>query len=87
MGILLDLMRNVGFLKTVCSRSTEKGVSFGLLPIDLCMAADRILDRGLPKIASPEAARTIAANMTAYSKPYGTKLVYDETDGLIHILS
>ena len=66
---------------------TEKGVSFGLLPIDLCMAADRILDRGLPKIASPEAARTIAANMTAYSKPYGTKLVYDETDGLIHILS
>lgn len=66
---------------------TEKGISFGLLPIDLCMEADRVLDRGLPRIASPKVARMIAANLTAYSEPYGTKLVYDETDGLIHILS
>lgn len=66
---------------------TETGNSFTLLPIDLCMASERVLDRGLPKIASPETARTIAANLTAYSEPYGTKLIYDEADGLIHILS
>ena len=65
---------------------TEDGISFALLPIDLRMAAERPLDRGLPEIAAPEAARTIAANMTAYSEPYGTKLVYDEADGLIHIV-
>ncbi|MGN0204668.1 MAG: CapA family protein [Coprococcus sp.] len=61
-------------------------MSYALMPIDLCMEAERPLSRGIPQIASPAVARKIAADMTDYSQPYGTELFYDEKDGMIHIV-
>ncbi len=59
-------------------------LTWGLLPIDLHMDDPRPLSRGLPRIAPAENARKIAEHLTEYSVPYGTKLVYQEADGLIH---
>ena len=42
------------------------------------MENERVLERGLPKIASTEVVEQIAEHMTAYSAPYGTKLTYDK---------
>ena len=49
------------------------------------MENERVLERGLPKIASTEVAEQIAEHMTAYSAPYGTKLTYDKESGLTRI--
>lgn len=66
-------------------RNEEGSVAYGLIPIDLTMENERVLERGLPKIASTEVAEQIAEHMTAYSAPYGTKLTYDKESGLIRI--
>ena len=66
-------------------RNEDGSVAYGLIPIDLTMENERVLERGLPKIASTEVAEQIAEHMTAYSAPYGTKLTYDRESGLIRI--
>ena len=45
------------------------------------MENERVLEHGLPKIASTE----VAEHMTAYSALYGTKLTYDKKSGLIRV--
>lgn len=59
--------------------------TYGLLPIDLCMNSEKPLHRGLPRVADTKTAHEIAEHMTEYSVAYGTKLEYDEKDGMIHI--
>lgn len=67
-------------------RDEDGTVTYGLIPIDLTMENERVLERGLPKIASDEAAEQIAQHMTEYSAPYGTKLAYDKESGFIRIV-
>ena len=66
-------------------RNEDGSVAYGLIPIDLTMENERVLERGLPKIASTEVAEQIAEHMTAYSAPYGTKLTYGKESALIRI--
>lgn len=67
-------------------RDEDGSVTYGLIPIDLTMENERVLERGLPKIASAEVDGQIAEHITAYSAPYGTKLTYDKESGLIRII-
>ena len=66
-------------------RNEDGSVAYCLIPIDLTMENERVLEHGLPKIASTEVAEQIAEHMTAYSALYGTKLTYDKKSGLIRV--
>lgn len=56
-----------------------------LLPLDLDLNRERPSERGLPACASPELAREIAADMAAMSEAYGTRIRFNEADGLIDV--
>ncbi len=60
-------------------------LGFKLKPIDLRMNSERVLDRGIPVVASQEAGKEIAAYLTKASKAYGTKFHYNGEDGYIYI--
>ncbi|WP_455811319.1 CapA family protein [Pseudomonas graminis] len=65
---------------------TENGqTQVRLLPLDLGMNRERVLDRGLPQIVSHQQGHEIAALLTRLSARYGTQLRYQESDGLIVI--
>ena len=67
-------------------RDEDGNVTYGLIPIDLTMENERVLSRGLPRIASDEVAEQIAQHMTEYSASYGVKLAYDKQSGFIRIV-
>lgn len=60
-------------------------VSVRLLPLDLDLNRKRPSERGLPASATPELGREIAADMAAMSEAYGTRVTYNEADGLIDV--
>ena len=75
----------IDMLSAMAEKNEDGSVAYGLIPIDLTMENERVLERGLPKIASTEVAEQIAEHMTTYSAPYGMKLTYDKESGLIRI--
>lgn len=60
-------------------------LKFKILPIDLDLTRDRIVDRGFPKLVSDKIGKEIAEYLTEVSKIWGTKLEYKE-DGYIYIV-
>lgn len=63
----------------------EEGVTIKLAAVDLGFGRKRASERGLPALAEPALAREIAGDLAGMSAPYGTRVLYDETDGLIQI--
>lgn len=61
-------------------------LAFQLLPVDLGLNRERVLERGLPVLASPEVGREIAQDLTEASRKYGTRFAYREEDGTISIM-
>jgi poly-gamma-glutamate capsule biosynthesis protein CapA/YwtB (metallophosphatase superfamily) len=55
-----------------------------LYPVDLNYAA-RGADRGVPRIASPQVARTILERLQRLSKPYGTTIAIEQNVGIIRV--
>lgn len=70
----------------VCDFTTDD-LQFKLLPLDLGLNRKRVLERGLPVIASAETGKNITRELTQLSKKYGTKFEYSENDGSIAIHS
>lgn len=60
-------------------------VDVRLLPIDLDLNRARPAERGLPAPASPETGREIARQLAGMSEAYGTRIRYDEADGMISV--
>ncbi|MCJ7835285.1 CapA family protein [Cuneatibacter sp. NSJ-177] len=56
---------------------------YELLPIDIDMQRDNPIKRGLPFVASDEAAEHIAEEMARRSEPYGTEFAYNKKTGMI----
>jgi poly-gamma-glutamate capsule biosynthesis protein CapA/YwtB (metallophosphatase superfamily) len=55
-----------------------------LYPVDLNYAA-RGADRGVPRTASPQVARTILERLQRLSKPYGTTIAIEQNVGVIRV--
>jgi poly-gamma-glutamate synthesis protein (capsule biosynthesis protein) len=55
-----------------------------LYPVDLNYAA-RGADRGVPRAASPQVARTILERLQRLSKPYGTTIAIEQNVGVIRV--
>ena len=53
--------------------AAEGALSFRLLPLDLDLNRPRVVERGLPVIASPEVGRDIARDIERMSEPYSTR--------------
>jgi hypothetical protein len=65
----------------ICDFSQAE-VTVKLVPIDLDLNRERVSERGLPALASPEEAQAIAKDMTDLSVWYGTRYELG-ADGLI----
>lgn len=63
----------------------DGALEFAMIPLDLGMERGRVLDRGLPQLASPEVGRHIAEELERKSAKYHTRFVYGEADGLIRV--
>ncbi|EUC00024.1 Capsule synthesis protein, CapA [Rhizobium sp. CF080] len=63
----------------------EDEVRIRLVALDLDLNRRRPSDRGLPACASLELAREIAADVASMSETYGTRIVFDESDGSIAV--
>jgi poly-gamma-glutamate capsule biosynthesis protein CapA/YwtB (metallophosphatase superfamily) len=64
---------------------TGDGTSVQLMPLDLDLNRPRRAERGVPAIASVELGREIARDMERMSEAYGTRMNYEETQGLISV--
>ncbi len=62
---------------------TEEGLTWKMVPLDLHLDGDRPLHRGLPTIADSVTGRRLAERLQTVSAKYGTRLFYDETEGVI----
>uniref|UniRef100_UPI003F644F18 CapA family protein n=1 Tax=Erwinia sp. V71 TaxID=3369424 RepID=UPI003F644F18 len=54
-----------------------------ILPLDLGMDRERVLDRGLPQSVTHQQGEEIAALLTRLSQRYGTQFSYNQENGLI----
>lgn len=60
-------------------------IQFKLVPIDLNMASEKPLKRGLPVIPAPEVGEEIARSLEKMSERYGTKMQYNKDSGTITV--
>jgi len=75
---------DVWYQSVVTTSRFEKGrlAEIRLHPIDLSYTA-RGADRGVPRLATPEVARTILERLQRLSQPFGTQLAIDQGVGVI----
>lgn len=75
---------DVWYQSVVTTSRFEKGhlAEIRLHPIDLTYTA-RGADRGVPRVASPEVARTILERLQRLSQPYGTHISIEQGVGVI----
>jgi poly-gamma-glutamate synthesis protein (capsule biosynthesis protein) len=72
------------YQSVVATTRFEKGrlAEIRLQPVDLNYAA-RGADRGVPRLATPEVARTILERLQRLSKPFGTAIAIEQGAGVI----
>jgi poly-gamma-glutamate capsule biosynthesis protein CapA/YwtB (metallophosphatase superfamily) len=68
----------------ICDFAND-GTTVGLLPLDLDLNRPRRAQRGVPAVAAVELGREIARDMERMSEAYGTRMNYDERQGLISV--
>jgi poly-gamma-glutamate capsule biosynthesis protein CapA/YwtB (metallophosphatase superfamily) len=75
---------DVWYQSVVTTSRFEKGrvVEIRLHPVDLNYAA-RGADRGVPRLATPEVARTILERLQRLSQPFGTRIAIEQNVGVI----
>jgi poly-gamma-glutamate capsule biosynthesis protein CapA/YwtB (metallophosphatase superfamily) len=76
---------DVWYQSVVTTARFEKGrvAEIRLHPIDLNYAA-RGADRGVPKLAAPDVAKTILERLQRLSQPFGTRIAIEQGVGVIH---
>ena len=72
------------YQSVVTTSRFEKGrlAEIRLHPVDLNYAA-RGADRGVPRLATPEVARTILERLQRLSQPFGTRIAIEQGVGVI----
>jgi poly-gamma-glutamate capsule biosynthesis protein CapA/YwtB (metallophosphatase superfamily) len=80
----LTFSGDVWYQSVVTTTRFEKGrlAEIRLHPVDLNYAA-RGADRGVPRLATPEVARTILERLKRLSQPFGTPITIEQNTGVI----
>jgi poly-gamma-glutamate synthesis protein (capsule biosynthesis protein) len=75
---------DVWYQSVVTTSRFEKGrlAEIRLQPIDLSYTT-RGADRGVPRLATPEVARTILERLQRLSQPFGTRIAVEQGIGVI----
>ena len=75
---------DVWYQSVVTTSRFEKGrlAEIRLQPIDLSYTS-RGADRGVPRLATPEVARTILERLQRLSQPFGTRIAVEQGVGVI----
>ena len=64
----------------------EGKIEFKLVPIDLNLASEKPLERGVPIIPTPEVGEEIVRSLEKLSERYGTKMKYNKDSGTITVI-
>jgi poly-gamma-glutamate synthesis protein (capsule biosynthesis protein) len=77
---------DIWYQSVVTTSRFEKGrlAEIRLHPVDLNYAA-RGADRGVPRLAGPEVARTILERLQRLSQPFGTRIAIEQGVGVIRL--
>lgn len=83
-GFNSDEIFSMGFVLSVDYTEKNKQPEYGLLPIDLRMANEDSLKRGIPVVAKKDLAQRMVKRIQKLSLDLGTKIEYDTTSGKLN---